>query len=391
MELDVGQARLLAPGEGEAVSDTPERELRILSDHELLNLTWTRHVAGERGAEPHVHLHHTDAFYVLAGEVTFGLGPELEKLVAPAGTLVLVPPGVVHGFDNDGPAETRFLNIHAPSGGFAEHLRGRPGFDSHEPPEDGGRPASDALVRGPGEGELLELGPSTLLMKAQVGDGNGTFYLGELTLAEFPGPVPHVHEQHLDSFFVLDGTLRVRLGDETVAAPAGSYAVAPPGNVHTFSNPGGETVRALNIMAPGGFEQYLKEAAAAGSVGSGRACRDRRALRLQAPLAALLERPVLGVCADRCAGEDDPADGVDVMGHLAEIGGMRLRQLLEPEVDLPGELRHLDLRGGQALDVHVRQLGSITLRAARTIRPAPGRGRRRRSGRSRARPRSSAG
>jgi quercetin dioxygenase-like cupin family protein len=265
MELDVGQARLLPVHEAEAISDTPERELRILSDHELLNLTWTRHTAGERGAEPHVHLHHTDAFYVLAGDVTFVLGPELEKLAAAAGTLVLVPPGVVHGFDNDSDGEVRFLNAHAPSGGFVEHLRGRGDFDSEDPPEDGGRPVSDAIVLGPGEGELLELGPNRLLMKARVGDGDGTFYLGELTLGEFAGPPPHVHQRHLDSFFVLEGTLTVRLGDETLAAPAESYAVAPPRNVHTFSNPGGETVRALNIMAPGGFEQYLKEAAAAGA------------------------------------------------------------------------------------------------------------------------------
>jgi quercetin dioxygenase-like cupin family protein len=265
VELDVGQGRLLTVHEAEAISDTPERELRILSDHELLNLTWTRHTAGERGAEPHVHLHHTDAFYVLAGEVTFALGPDLEKLVAAAGTLVLVPPGVVHGFDNDSDGEVRFLNVHAPSGGFVEHLRGRGDFDSEDPPGDGGRSASDAIVLGPGEGELLELGPNTLLMKAQVGDGDGTFYLGELMLREFAGPPPHVHERHLDSFFVLEGTLTVRLGDETVAAPAESYVVAPPGNVHTFSNPGGETVRVLNIMAPGGFEQYLKEAAAAGA------------------------------------------------------------------------------------------------------------------------------
>ncbi|HKP19163.1 MAG TPA: cupin domain-containing protein [Gaiellaceae bacterium] len=256
----------MRPREGEAIVDTPARELRILSDHELLNLTWTRHVAGERGAEPHVHLRHTDAFYVLAGELTFGIGPDLERVVAPAGTLVLVPPGVVHGFDNDGPAETRFLNVHAPGGGFVDYLRGRVDFDSYDPPEDGGRPMSDAVVRRPGEGESLAVGQTTLLMKAEVADGDGTFYLGEGNLAPgFPGPPPHVHEHLLDSFFVLDGTLTLRIGDEQVEAAAGSYAVVPPGNVHTFSNPRDEAVRVLNIMAPAGFEQYLKEAAAAGA------------------------------------------------------------------------------------------------------------------------------
>jgi quercetin dioxygenase-like cupin family protein len=262
VQLDVRHALLLGPGEGEAITQTAERELRVLSDHDLLNLTWTRHAAGERGAEPHVHRHHTDAFYVLEGEVTFGLGPELERVIAPAGTLVLVPPGVVHSFDNDGPAEARFLNVHAPGGGFVDYLRGHRSFDSQDPPDDGGRPASDAIIRGPGEGERLAVGPNILLLKAEVSDGDGTFYLGEITLGPFPGPPPHVHERHLDSFFVLEGTLTLRLDEVEVQAPAGSYAVAPPGSVHTFSNPGGETVRALNIMAPGGFEQYLKEAAA---------------------------------------------------------------------------------------------------------------------------------
>ena len=65
---------------------------------------------------------------------------------------------------------------------------------------------------------------------------------------------------------------------------------------------------------------------------------------------------------------------------------MRLRQRLEPQVELARHLRDLDLVRGQALGVHVRQLRH---RAARTTRPVPRRGRRRRSGRSRARPRSS--
>ena len=266
VQLDVGHALLLGPGEGEAIVDTEKRELRILCDHDLLNLTWTRHAAGERGAEPHVHLHHTDAFYVLDGEMTCRVGPELEPVLAGAGTLVLIPPGVVHGFDNDSDGEVRFLNVHAPSGGFVEHLRGRGDFDSEDPPGDGGRPASDVVIRPPGEGHTLALGPNGLIFKAEVGDGDGTFYLGELTLAPgFPGPVLHRHAEHLDSFFVLEGTLTLQLGDDQVEAPVGSYAVAPPGSVHTFSNPGEDTVRALNIMGPGGFEQYLKEAAAAGT------------------------------------------------------------------------------------------------------------------------------
>jgi quercetin dioxygenase-like cupin family protein len=266
VQLDVRHALLLRPGEGEVITQKDERELRILCDHDLLNLTWTRYAAGQRGPDPHIHKLHADAFYVLDGEVTFDLGPEPKKVVAQAGTLFVVPAGVIHTFANEGPAEARFLNIHAPSGDFVKSLRGQGKSDTHDPPEDGGRSVSDAVIRGPGEGDTLTVGPNMLIFKAEVGDGDGTFSMSELTLAPgFPGPIPHTHERHLDSFYVLDGTLTVRLGDDEVEATAGSYAIAPPGNVHTFSNPGEGTVRALNIMAPGGFEQYLKEAAAAGT------------------------------------------------------------------------------------------------------------------------------
>jgi quercetin dioxygenase-like cupin family protein len=173
-------------------------------------------------------------------------------------------------FQNDGPADARFLNVHAPSRGFAESLRVRrdrrpydpAAFDSFDPPADGGRDVGDVVVRPRDEGEVVVLGASRALLKTQSSDGDGTFSLGENTLAPgFPGPVPHVHESLVDSFYVLDGTLTVRLDAETTEAPAGSFAFVPPGNVHTFANETDEPVRVLNLMAPGGFEQYLKEVA----------------------------------------------------------------------------------------------------------------------------------
>ena len=103
--------------------DKPRRTLRVLFSHDLLDVTWARHEAGERGAEPHVHREHTDAFYVLEGELTFRIGPDLERVSAPAGTFVAVPPNVIHGFDNDATerrslpqlprAERRLCRLHA--------------------------------------------------------------------------------------------------------------------------------------------------------------------------------------------------------------------------------------------------------------------------------------
>ena len=261
---------LLHSGEGETIAEREERSVVIKGESEQVAVTESRYAVGERGPEAHIHLRHTDAFYVLEGALVFELGGDGDVVRAEAGSLGLVPSGVVHTFGNEGPGEARFLNVHAPSEGFADYLRAmRDGrrddaqeFDTFDPPVDGGRPASEALVRGPDEGETIEAGPTRATLKAEGNDGEGTLSLSEAVLAPgFLGPVPHFHETFVDSFYVLAGTLTVRLEDETVTAPAGSFALVPPGVVHTFSNRSDEPVRALNLMAPGGFEQYLKEVA----------------------------------------------------------------------------------------------------------------------------------
>jgi quercetin dioxygenase-like cupin family protein len=273
------EPRVHPRGGGETLADRPERWVAAKVEHELMDITESRYAPGERGPDPHVHRKHADAFYVLDGELVFGLGPEGSTRVrGTAGTFVLVPAGVIHTFGNESDADARFLNIHAPGMGFVESLRARRDgrhadadrFDQLDPPADGGRSIADAVVRGPGEGHLLEAGASRAIFKAEVSDGDGTFSLLETTLApDFPGPLLHVHERHVDSFFVLDGTLTLTLASAAsrVEAPAGSFAVVPPGNPHTFGNPSGAPVRMLNLMAPAGFEQYLKDMAASTTPG----------------------------------------------------------------------------------------------------------------------------
>src|SRR5918911_4247882 len=127
MPVQLGVHRPVFPrsGEGETVFDEPRRTLRILADREELTLTWFRYEPGESGPEPHVHRRHTDAFYVLEGELEFGLGPDVEKITGAAGTFVAAPAGVVHTFRNASDDTVVFLNVHAPSMGFGDMLRAR--------------------------------------------------------------------------------------------------------------------------------------------------------------------------------------------------------------------------------------------------------------------------
>jgi len=265
------EAVVLEPGQGDVITERPERSVVIKAGIDLLALTESRYAPGERGPDPHVHWEHADAFYVLAGTLTFEYGRERTRSRGEGGTHVLVPAGTVHTFWNDGPDEARFLNIHAPSANFHEVLRQRRDqpdeeehFDSFDPPDDGGRPAADVVVREPGEGDSIAMGPSTAVFRAEVTDGDGTYSLAELWLAPgFPGPPLHLHETLADSFYVLEGTLTVRVGEQSHDVPAGGYALAPPGAPHTLANRTGAPVRVLNLSVPGGLDRYLREIAAA--------------------------------------------------------------------------------------------------------------------------------
>jgi quercetin dioxygenase-like cupin family protein len=133
--------------EGDNVTDRPGRRATVLVEADELTISEFDYGPGERGAEPHVHREHADGFLVIDGAFTFHLCDGSRTL--PAGTLLVIPPGVVHGFDNDGDDFARCFNFHMPSFGFADYMRGRnPGFDQHEPPADGGvEPASVVVAR----------------------------------------------------------------------------------------------------------------------------------------------------------------------------------------------------------------------------------------------------
>lgn len=125
------------------------------------------------------------------------------------------------------------------------------------------------VLHGPGEGEVLEMGPNRLEIKATAAESNGTFFLSETTVQPgFPGPPPHVHERLVDMFYVLEGVLTVRLGDEEHQARPGSFVCASPGTVHTFRNDSDEPVRFLNFNTPSGWEDYMRDLAAAFDAGT---------------------------------------------------------------------------------------------------------------------------
>ena len=66
---------------------------------------------------PHVHSDVDEVSYVLAGEITAEIGDQV--VVAPTGSYVLKPYGVMHAFWNSGQQPARVMEMHLP-GGFEE-------------------------------------------------------------------------------------------------------------------------------------------------------------------------------------------------------------------------------------------------------------------------------
>jgi quercetin dioxygenase-like cupin family protein len=73
------------------------------------------------------------------------------------------------------------------------------------------------------------------------------------------GPPPHIHEREQESFYVLEGTLEIRMGDMTVQAGTGDFVHISCGTVHAFRNTGSDMARVLLIFSPGGMERFFEE------------------------------------------------------------------------------------------------------------------------------------
>lgn len=136
----------------ETILRKEDREISIVVAREDLTILLSSAPPGELVAGRHVHLEHTDAFYVLEGELTFEVGREADEIAVSRGGFLAAPPLVAHAFRTSGDRSARWLTIHAPDGGFADFMRGRRDgieveWDFAPVPADGGRPGHDAVVR----------------------------------------------------------------------------------------------------------------------------------------------------------------------------------------------------------------------------------------------------
>jgi quercetin dioxygenase-like cupin family protein len=112
-----------------------------------------------------------------------------------------------------------------------------------------------STVLAPGAGETIRPGFEIKVGRPELVMTEAIYAPGDV------GPDPHVHHDHVDSFFVLEGELEWRVGPdlEPHRGGAGSFVSVPRDVLHTFRNPGPGEAHFLNLHAPGlGFERYLR-------------------------------------------------------------------------------------------------------------------------------------
>ena len=98
-------------------------------------------------------------------------------------------------------------------------------------------PGMRPFVLAPGEGRSVEnpVGGVTTF-KALSDESGGGLTVIEGVSAPGEGPPLHVHREQDEFIYTLDGTFRVRLGDDLVEILAGSFVFIPRNTPHTWQN-----------------------------------------------------------------------------------------------------------------------------------------------------------
>jgi len=114
-------------------------------------------------------------------------------------------------------------------------------------------------------GEIINLGKIKLRVMEDGSRTDNRLSAVEITIPPHtPGPPPHWHEMHDETFLVTQGTARFHVpaveGREAtvVDASVGGYVVVPTRAPHTFSNETDEECRIFNTFTPAFYIHYFK-------------------------------------------------------------------------------------------------------------------------------------
>lgn len=123
----------------------------------------------------------------------------------------------------------------------------------------------EGIYVAPGAGKTLWVTDELMTFKVMGEDTGGKYALTDSIVPPGGGPPPHIHHREDEAFWVLEGELEIRVGEETFTAGAGSFIHLPRGVAHSYQNVGTGLARFLTFLAPAGLERFFEEVGKPGS------------------------------------------------------------------------------------------------------------------------------
>ncbi len=114
--------------------------------------------------------------------------------------------------------------------------------------------AAEGKVINPLPGEQVQF-------KLDKHNTNGVMDFWIVTSGYKSGPPLHIHPNADELFYILEGTLLMKNGDELTEVTAGDIVYIPKGVPHTFANMSEEPARFINVFSPCGLADFLEEVA----------------------------------------------------------------------------------------------------------------------------------
>lgn len=119
------------------------------------------------------------------------------------------------------------------------------------------------MVVPPDQGRVYAMGRISAIFKADTDETADRYSVSEWWLEpRTRGPGVHAHpEDHV--FYVIAGTLSLRINDDWSHMAKGTYVIIPGGTPHGFENQGSVPSGFISFNSPGGFEARMTDIASA--------------------------------------------------------------------------------------------------------------------------------
>ena len=112
----------------------------------------------------------------------------------------------------------------------------------------------------PGQGPNYDWANDHTFVKVGSGETGGAYTLMEDNLKVTFALGLHLHRQHAETFYILEGSIDFYVDGTWMTAEPGSTLHIPPGVPHACTiTPGHDGGRMLMIFQPSGFDLYLAE------------------------------------------------------------------------------------------------------------------------------------